>query len=152
MYETSTLFLILFYRKNPTSLFSKKEIWNIIWSDDGQYLDDPRALVNTFQHIVNQHIVEKMMSMFTDDASFEIVGLSRFSKKQNIKNVFEYDVGVSTNLKFTNCKSDGNTVHCQILERNDRLKAIGIDEHQYSSCIFSFKNNLIKRFKAEIPH
>ena len=96
-------------------------------------------LVKTFKDSVNQDNVEKTMSMFTDDASFEIVGLSKFSGKQNVKNVFEYDVGVNTNLQFINCKSEGNTVHCQILERNDRLKAIGIDELKYSSCIFIFK-------------
>ena len=108
-------------------------------------------LVKTFQERVNQQKVEKIMNMFTEDATFEIVGLSKFTGKQNVKNIFEYDVGVNTNLKFINCKSEGNTVHCQILERNDRLEAIGIDELKYSSCIFTFKDNLIQSFKAEIP-
>ena len=107
--------------------------------------------VKTFQDRVNQHDVEMIMTMFTEDATFEIVGLSKFSRKQNVKNVFEYDVGVNTNLEFINIESEGNTVHCQILERNDRLEAIGIDELKYSSCVFNFKINLIQNFKAEIP-
>ena len=110
-------------------------------------------LVESFQERVNQHDVEKIMTMFTEAATFEIVGLSKFSGKQNVKNIFEYDVGVNTNLQFINCKSEGNTVHCQILEHNDRLDAIGIDELKYSSssCIIAFKDNLIQSFKAEIP-
>jgi len=108
-------------------------------------------LVKIFQERINQHNVDEIMSMFTEDATFEIVGLSKFAGKQNVKNVFEYDVGVNTNLRFINCKSEGNAVHSQILERNDRLAAIGIDELKYSSCIFTFKNNLIQSFKAEIP-
>ena len=107
--------------------------------------------VKTFQDRVNQHDVEMIMTMFTEDATFEIVGLSKFSRKQNVKNVFEYDVGVNTNLEFINIESEGNTVHCQILERNDRLEAIGIDELKYSFCVFNFKINLIQSFKAEIP-
>jgi hypothetical protein len=108
-------------------------------------------LVKTFQERVNQHNIEKIMTMFTKDATFEIVGLSKFSGKQQVKIIFEYDVGVNTNLEFINCKSEGNTVHCQILERNDRLDAIGISELKYSSCILTFKDSLIQSFAAEIP-
>ena len=108
-------------------------------------------MVKTFQDSVNQHNVDKIMSMFTEDATFEIVGLSKFAGKQNVKNIFEYDVGVNTKVQYINCKSEGDTVHCQVLERNDRLEAIGIDELKFSSCIFTFKDNLIQSFKAEIP-
>ena len=108
-------------------------------------------LVKTFQEKVNQHDVEKITTMFTEDATFEIVGLSKFSGKQQVKNIFEYDIGVNTNLQFMNCNSEGNTVHCQILERNDRLDAIGISELKYNSCIFNFKNGLIQSFAAKIP-
>jgi len=58
---------------------------------------------------------------------------------------------VNTNLKIINCKSEGDTVHCQILERNDRLDAIEIDELKYSSCIFTFKDGPIQSFAAEVP-
>jgi len=91
------------------------------------------------------------MTMFTEDAKFEIVGLSNFSGKKQVKNIFEYDVCVNTQLQFINCKSEGNIVRCQILERNNRLDAIGISELKYSSCIFVFKDRLIQSFTAEIP-
>ncbi|WP_297691024.1 hypothetical protein [uncultured Eudoraea sp.] len=99
----------------------------------------------------NHHDVEKIMTMFTEDATFEIVGLSKFSGKEQVRIIYEYDVGVNTNLQFINFKSDGDTVHCQILERNDRLDAIGISELKYSSCIFTFKNVLIQSIAAEVP-
>jgi hypothetical protein len=108
-------------------------------------------LVESFQERVNQHDVDKIMTMFKEDATFEIAGLSKFVGKQQVKIIFEYDVGVNTNLQFINCKSEGNTVHCHILERNDRLEAIGIGMLKYSSCIFTFKDGLIKSFAAEIP-
>ena len=58
---------------------------------------------------------------------------------------------MNTNLQFINCKLKGDAVHCQILERNDRLNAIGVDLLKYASCIFSFKDGLIQSFAAEIP-
>ena len=108
-------------------------------------------LVESFQERVNQHDVDKIMTMFTEDATFEIVELSKFAGKQQVNIIFEYDVGVNTNVQFINCKSEGNTVHCQILERNDKLDAIGISELKFSSCIFTFKDSLIQSFAAEIP-
>ena len=108
-------------------------------------------LVESFQEAINQYNVDKVMTMFTEDAKFEIMGISKFSGKEQVKNIFEYDVGVNTQLQFINCKSHGNTVSGQILERNDRLEAIGIGELKYSSCTFVFRDNLIESFTAEIP-
>jgi limonene-1,2-epoxide hydrolase/Txe/YoeB family toxin of Txe-Axe toxin-antitoxin module len=108
-------------------------------------------IVELFQEAVNSHDVDKVLTMFTEDAVFEIVGLSKFSGKQHVKNIFEYDVGVNTELKFINCKSHGNTVSGQILERNDRLDAIGFGKLKYNSCAFVFRDNLIQSFTAEIP-
>ena len=112
-------------------------------------MDNLIDLVKTFQERVNQHDVEKIMTMFTEDATFEDVGLSKSSGKQQIKNIFEYHAGVKTNVQFRHCKSEGNSVHCQMLLRNDTLDAIGIGELEYSSCIFTFKDNLIQSFAVE---
>jgi limonene-1,2-epoxide hydrolase len=108
-------------------------------------------LVKTFQERVNQHDIEKIMTMFTEDFTLEDVGLSKFSGKQQIKNILEYHAGVNTNVQFINCKSEGNTVHCQMLLRNDKLDAMGIGEVKSSSCIFTFKDNLIQSIAVEWP-
>jgi limonene-1,2-epoxide hydrolase len=108
-------------------------------------------IVELFQEAVNSHDVDKVLTLFTDDALFEIAGLSKFLGKQQVKTIFEYDIGVNTELKFINCKVHGNTVSGQLLERNDRLDAIGFGELKYSSCTFIFRDNQIQSFTAEIP-
>jgi len=60
-------------------------------------------------------------------------------------------VGVNTQLEFSNFKSEGSIVHCELVERNDRLDAIGISELKYSSCTFVFKGRLIQGLTAESP-
>jgi hypothetical protein len=114
-----------------------------------QVQDNLLNLVETFQERVNCHNIDGIMSMFTEDATFEIVGLSQFSGKQNLRNIFEYDVGVNTKLEIKNCKVEGDTAHCHLLERNDRLEAIGLNELKYAACSFVFKDGLIQSFKAE---
>ncbi len=36
-------------------------------------------LVESFQEALNQHDVDKVMTMFTEDVEFEIVGVSKYS-------------------------------------------------------------------------
>ncbi len=50
------------------------------------------SLVESFLEVFNQHDVDKIMGMFTEDAEFEIVGISKYSGKQKVRNVFEYAV------------------------------------------------------------
>lgn len=107
-------------------------------------------LVRAFQEAVNEHNVDKVMEMFTDNAQFELVGISKYSGKKEIRNVFDYDAGVNTQLKFIDCKSEGNKVNCKFIERNDRLSAIGIDELEYPVCTILFRDRLIENFSAEI--
>ena len=121
-------------------------------------------LVKTFQERVNEHNIEKIMSMFTEDATVETVGYSKFAGKQQVKIVFEsysgkeqiknpleYQDEVNSNYQFTNYKSEGDTVHCQSSQRNDTLDAIGVSGRGYSSCIFSFKDGLIQRVTFDPP-
>ena len=121
-------------------------------------------LVKRFLERVNQHDVEKIMTMYTEDVTFEVVGYSKVAGKQQVKIIFEnysgkqqvkkhheFQVSVNANFKFLNCQSEGNTVHCQMLLRNDKLDALGIGELKFSSCIFTFKDNLIQSSAAEPP-
>ena len=109
-------------------------------------------IVESFKEVVNCHNVDEILTMFREDAEFELVGQSKLKGKQEIRNIFDYDVGVNTELKFINCKSEAGSVYCQILEKNDRLDAIGISELEYASCTFVFKDGLIQSFTATIPY
>jgi len=112
---------------------------------------DLLGLVQAFQDVANRHAVDTVMGMFADDAEFEIVGLYTVVGKQQIRAIFEYDAGVNTELQFINCTSEGDTVTCQLVERNDRLKVIGISKLQYTSCVLTFKDRLIRKFTVTPP-
>ena len=64
--------------------------------------------------------------------------------------MFEYDAGVNAEIKFIDFTSEENTVHCQLIERNDRLAAMGISELTFPSCTFVFRDGLIQNFSAKV--
>jgi limonene-1,2-epoxide hydrolase len=111
---------------------------------------NPQNLVDSFQESVNRKDVDKVLTMFTENAEFELVGISKYSGKEQIRNVFEYDAGVNSEIKLINCKFEGNTLNCQIMERNDRLAAMGISELKIPSCTIIFRDGLIQSFSAKV--
>ncbi len=104
--------------------------------------------VDAFQEAANRHAIDTVLAMFAEEAEFEIVGLTKLTGKPQIRAIFEYDAGVNGDLQFINRTATGDTVTCQLVERNDRLAAIGIDPLFYPSCVFVFKAGRIQRFTA----
>ncbi len=108
--------------------------------------EDLITLVKAFQELANRHDIDAVMGKFTEDAEFEMVGQAAVKGKKEIRQIFEYDAGVNTELQFFDFKSEGDTVSCQVVERNDRLKASGFDKLLHTSCSFTFRDQLIQKF------
>ena len=89
------------------------------------------------------------MSMFNDDAEFELVGVYRVEGKEQVRNVFEYDAGVHTKLEFSDLQLGGDSVSGRLIERNDRLAVIGFKKMDYPLCVLTFRNGRIQKFSAK---
>ena len=109
---------------------------------------DLLSLVKTFEDAANRHAIDEIMTMFSDDAEFELVGLARLVGKKEIRAIFEYDAGVKGEIHLINCTAGTDTVSCQLVESNDRLRVAGLDKLLYPSCMLSFTNNLIRSWRA----
>lgn len=108
-------------------------------------------LLNTvagLQDAANRHAIDEVMAMFAEDAEFELAGLTRLVGKNEIRSIFEYDAGVDGNIQFINCTSSMDTVTCQLVETNDRLRLAGLDSLLYPECMLSFENGLIRLWSA----
>jgi hypothetical protein len=109
---------------------------------------DLLTIVEAFEDAANRHAIDEIMSMFSDDAEFELMGLARLVGKMEIRAIFEYDAGVKGEIHFINCITKKGTVNCQLVEHNDRLRAAGLDKLLYPSCVLSFTNRLIRSWQA----
>jgi hypothetical protein len=104
--------------------------------------------VQNLQSAVNHHDIGKILEMFADNAKFYMVGQNSIKGKEQIRCFFEYVAGVNGELEFVNFSCEGNTVSCQMLVRNERLKMTGVSELRYDSCLITFKKERIRKFWA----
>ncbi len=107
------------------------------------------GLAQSFLAAANQHDVEKVLGMFDENAEFELVGLYRIEGKKQIRNVFEYDAGVHTKLELLDIQIEEDTVKGRLIERNDRLDAIGFNKLDCPFCSLTFRNGRIQKFSAK---
>ena len=104
--------------------------------------------VQTLQYAVNHHEIGKILQMFADDAKFYMVGQNSLKGKEQIRRFFEYNAGVNGELEFIDFTCEGTTISCRMVERNERLKMAGVSELRYNSCVFTFRKELIRKFRA----
>jgi hypothetical protein len=110
--------------------------------------NDLLSAVKALQDAANRHATDEVMAIFADDAEFELEGLVRLVGKKEIRSIFEYDAGVNSKIELINCNVTADTVNCQLVETNDRLRLAGVDRLVYHSCVLSFKNSLIRSWRA----
>jgi hypothetical protein len=104
--------------------------------------------VNIYVEAYNRHDVEAIDAMLTYDVVFEMNGTNIAIGKKQIRTVYDNDAGFNAELELTDCKQKGNTVTCKATERNDYVKAAGINEINYTSEDFTFKKELIWKISA----
>lgn len=106
--------------------------------------------VKTFQKVHNSHNVEKELSFFADDVTFEIVAYGTTEGKEQLRRGIERQAIFNSYLTFTDCKESGNTVTCKVMEENDLLKAAGIGPVHYDLSQYAFEDGLIKAMRARL--
>jgi len=105
-------------------------------------------LVERFPVVYNSHNVKKIVSLYSDDATFEVVGQFLLKGKNQIRDIAEYDSVLNIHMSVRNIKASGDTIFCDISETNEWLKLLEIDEAYYTA-IFIFQGGLIKHIRAE---
>jgi len=112
--------------------------------------EDVLSLMQRLQALGDRYKVGDLLELFNDDAQFQVMDHSTLIGKESIRQVFEYDAAANTELRFINLLPHGDGLTCQMIARNDRLKAMGIDEVFYRSCTISLKEGRIQKFVATV--
>ena len=81
--------------------------------------------------------------------NLNLLGCTESKEKKQIRNVFEYDAGVHTKLELLDIQIEEDTVKGKLVERNDRLVAIGFNKLNYPFCSLTFRNGRIQKFSAK---
>ncbi|MFQ5891758.1 MAG: nuclear transport factor 2 family protein [Candidatus Methanofastidiosia archaeon] len=104
--------------------------------------------VKAYERAYNSHDFKKIMSLYAEDATFEVVGQFVLKGKEKIRDITEYDIALNIHMSFSGCIKKGDKVICELAETNDWLKTAGIIEAYYSAK-FVFSDGLVKLIRAE---
>lgn len=104
--------------------------------------------VKAFEDICNSHDVEKIISLYTEDAVHEVPGQFLLRGRKDLRGLAQYDSVSNTRFFFRQCEAEGDTVTCDFIATDDWIKTVGIEEAYYSAK-FVFSDGLIKQWTAE---
>ncbi|MCP4583736.1 MAG: nuclear transport factor 2 family protein [candidate division Zixibacteria bacterium] len=110
---------------------------------------NPEQLVEKYETLYNSHDVEKLMSLYSDEAVFEVVGLFKLSDTEKIRGVAQYDSALDLTMTISDIKVRGDTAFFKLQENNDWLHAMEIEAAYYDPAYIVFRKNLVYHIKAE---
>ena len=89
------------------------------------------------------HDLRTLRAMTAEDAVWTLGGQTLVGKEQ-VLGPNEFDVGMQTELEYSNVVVKGNTVEFELTERNCLTRALGVKE-MHHHVRFVFENGLVKR-------
>ena len=108
----------------------------------------PVELVMAYEDAYNSYDLDRVLSLFAEDAAFEVVGQFVCQGKEDIRRVAEYDSVLNIHMSIIKFATKDNTVSCELVETNDWLKTSGIGEARYTGK-FVFEEGLIKLIQGK---
>lgn len=104
--------------------------------------------VRDYQAACNAHDIEKLMSFYSDDIRFEIVGVWVKQGRQAVRELAEWDKATSLRMEISDVSISRDTVTFKLVERNDWWTLAGIGAVCYEPCVIAFGNGLIVEVRA----
>jgi ketosteroid isomerase-like protein len=95
----------------------------------------PADVVKAYEKAYNRGDLDKVLSLYAEDASFRVPGLIDLQGTEALRGLAEYDQALHTNLQFSQMDVRGDTVMCQVKETNDWIETAGISEAYYDGII-----------------
>ncbi len=95
----------------------------------------PADVVKAYQEAYNEGDVDRLMSLYAEDARFRVAGLFDLQGREALRELAEYDQALHTKLEFSQMKILGDTVICQVKETNDWIETADIGEFYHQGAV-----------------
>lgn len=93
----------------------------------------PADVVTSYEQACNKGDVGGMVSLYAEDASFQVPGLFSLKGQDVLRQRAEYDQALHLRLDIGQIKTRGDSVTCLIKETSDWLQAADIDTLEYDA-------------------
>jgi hypothetical protein len=91
----------------------------------------PSEVIQAFQEAYNNGTADEVMSLYAEDASFQIRELFNLQGQEALRGLTEYHQALHTKLQFGELEVRGDTVFCRIIENNDWIEMVELRELSY---------------------
>lgn len=108
----------------------------------------PADIVKSYQEAYNNHDLERVLALYAEDVSFEVVGQISLQGKEQLRELTEYDFVLNIHMSCGPSETKGDSVICELTETNDWLKTAGIQRADYLAT-FVVTDGLIQSIRAE---
>jgi len=95
-----------------------------------------KDIVIQYFDVYNKHQPGIVNLLLSENITYTAVESFTLRGKEELKNLAEYDSTIHSELVYSNLTEAGDTVTCQMTEKNDWLAALGINTVQYDYAKF----------------
>ncbi|MGD8967604.1 MAG: nuclear transport factor 2 family protein [Anaerolineae bacterium] len=108
------------------------------------------SLVQALQDAMSRGDLDAAMAMYADDAEFEFVGMGSLVGQEKIRGYKEYITALNTELQYSDCTAEGNSVTCKLTKNDDMLRKVTAGPVSHSMA-FTFEGGLIQKQAVTTP-
>jgi hypothetical protein len=112
--------------------------------------EDLVSLVEDLQEAMSRGDLDAAMALYTEDAVFEFVGMGSLTGQEQIRGYKEYIAALNTDLQYSDCTQEGNTVTCDLTKNDDMLRKLGAGPVSHSMS-FTFEGGLVQKQAVTTP-
>jgi len=98
----------------------------------------------------NAHDTEKILSYFTEDIRYEVVGGFSLQQKGQVRSLLDWYAALNEKLSYDEIGVRGDTVSFKLSENNDWLRLLGAKESIFKYAYIVFRGDSVSSFKGEI--
>jgi hypothetical protein len=92
----------------------------------------PATIVKEYEKAYNSHDVDKLVSLFSDNAVIELTPVNKLKSLSQIKDYAEFDSVLNSHITISDIIVSNGRAFFVMNKENDFLKTIGIDSAKYS--------------------
>lgn len=111
----------------------------------------PTEVIKEYESAFNSHDVNKLTSLFTDNAVIELSLLNHLKGKGQIRGYAEYDSVLNSRITVSDIAESDSRAFFVMSLSNDLLKTIGINEAKYSM-IFKISGGKIENIAGGLTN
>lgn len=108
------------------------------------------ALVKAYEAAANSHDWNRVVPFLASNAVVALGDGLDLAGPERIRALHEWEGALGTEIHFTDCVADGQTVTCRAVERNDFARTAGLEAVEYSASSITFEDGRIVRMNATL--